>query len=153
MLFIIVMKYFLHILKTWFIAVMITDMIIVTTNVVDEFNAFQIGVADLIWLFFVIYIFGSFISLPTLLIAFFFLTILISLNVSAIEKAFLWFLLVFISILLTIIAYGFFFDNTIIGPKDIIEMWPIFLGTFLALSSRLNIFFNLIHKTQDDGNF
>jgi len=147
------MKFFLHTLNSWFLAVMITDAIIISTWFLDEFCGYPTGVTDVLLAFFFIFIFGLFLSLPALLMAFFFLSFIGNLNTSSIEKAFFWFLSVFISILFSIFGYGFFIENKLISSEELFEMWPIFLGTILALSFRYKQFFNLIYKKQDDGNF
>lgn len=144
------MRFFLHTLNTWFLS-----LFILATSLfgIDFFWGnpecfFYIGLSEYLMLLF----FGCLIALPSFFISWGLLSLVINSFHTSKDKFFLWYLTVIASVIINAVFAMGFMHADVAFPDGLIFFWPAYLAAFVVISIRYKQFFNLIHKTQDNGN-
>lgn len=144
------MRLFLHTLNTWFLSlfIMIATLFIYEQFTVNKDNLLYIDFAG----FLAILFFSSFMAIPSFLIAWNILSLMIRSFRTANEKFFLWYLVVISSVAMNILLLSGFFLGDVPFFSGLQYCWPVYPAAFMGVTIRYKQFFNLIHKTQDNGN-
>lgn len=145
------MRLFLHTLNTWFLSLFIlaTSLLAIDFFWGNSADFFYIGLSE----YFMLLFFGCLIALPSFLISWGLLYFVINSFHTPKDKFFLWYLIVIASVIINAIFAMGFMQADVVFLKGLLFFWPFYLVAIIAITLRYKQFFNLIHKTQDDGNF
>lgn len=143
------MKFFLHTFFTWVLSILLLP---VDYLLADFFffssNDFLINPGVLLFLVFLSFVFSS----PAFLICWALLTMLIPSRFSPQEKLFLWVLGVLVTVISCTIVLLYLISGELLSMDILIVCWPAYLSTFLIILLRYQYFFNLLPKTNNNGN-
>lgn len=144
------MKFFIHTLNTWFLSLFILDTSLLG---IDFFwgnpeDFFYIGLSEYLLLLF----FGCLMALPSFLISWGLLSFVINSYHTPKGKFFLWYLTVIATVIINAIFVMGFMHADVVFLEGLLFFRPFYLVATVAITIRYKQFFNLIHKTQDDGN-
>lgn len=145
------MKLFMHSLNTWFLSIFLlaTSLFVINLFWVSPDDFFYIGLSEYLLLLF----FGCLLALPSFLISWGLLSFVINSYHTPADKFFLWYVTVLASVVVNALFAMGFMQADVVFPEGLLYFWPAYLASIIIVSLRYKQFFNLIHKTQDNGNF
>ncbi len=145
------MRLLQHTFNSWFLSIFSLATVLFLVDMVqgnpDSF--FYIGFSEYLLLL----LFGFLFGLPSFLIAWGLLSVIIFSYHTPTDKFFLWYVAVILSVVInTLLIMGFWVSDDFTF-QGLLFFWPVYLAVIVVVSFRHRQFFNLIYKKQDDGNF
>lgn len=144
------MRFFLHTLNTWFLSLFIlaTSLFGIDFLWGNPECFFYIGLSE----YFMLLFFGCLIALPSFFISWGLLSFVINSYHTPADKFFLWYVTVLASVVVNALFAMGFMQADFAFPEGLLYFWPAYLASIIIVSLRHKQFFNLIRKTQDNGN-
>lgn len=136
------MRTFLHIINTWFLSILVCGLGITVLLVYPE-HGFM-GDENIFTTFFITVLVGSLGGLPSLLLAWLFLSLIMESPMQVNWKIACWYAAVMLAILFNLQLIALFGDGRFAGIEVVVDVWPVYAVVFVTLTIRIKQFLLLI---------
>ncbi len=136
------MRTFLHITNTWFLSVLVCGMGISVLLVYPE-HGFM-GDENIFTTFFITVLVGSLGGLPSLLLSWLFLSLIMESPMQVNWKIVCWYAAVMLAILFNLQIIALLAGGSKAGIEIIVFAWPVYAVVFVTLTIRIKQFLLLI---------